>query len=155
MYLALKVVHIAAVTMFFGNIVMGVFWKELADGSHEPLIIAHTLRTLIRLDRWIITPSVVLIVAAGIGAAIVADLPLLHTFWIWMSIVLFSVSGIIFGRWVAPLQVKLHMLAEAGATSDSMDWEGYRRLSRRWLFWGTLATLTPAAALVLMVLKPV
>ena len=155
MYLVLKLVHIAAVIMFFGNIVMGVFWKELADGSHEPLIIAHTLRSIIRLDRWIITPSVVLIVAASIGAAVIADLPLLHTFWIWMSIVLFTISGILFSRWVAPLQVQLRTLAETGATSDSMDWDGYRRLSRRWLFWGALATLTPAAALVLMVLKPV
>ena len=155
MYLALKVIHLLAVIMFFGNIVTGLFWKLLADGSHDPMIIAHALRAIIRLDRWITLPSIVLIVAAGVAAAMAAHLPILGTFWISASIALFTVSGIAFGVWVAPLQARMRVLAEAGATSDSMDWEAYRRLSRRWEFWGAVATLAPAVALVLMVVKPV
>ena len=155
MYLALKTVHILAVVMFFGNIVTGVLWKELADRSHEPQIIAHTLRTIIRLDRWITVPSVVVIIAAGVAAALIGHLPLLGTRWILWSVILFSVAGAIFGMRVAPLQRRLCELAQTGATSDSMDWDVYRRLSAAWFAWGLAATLTPGAALVLMVFKPV
>jgi uncharacterized membrane protein len=153
MYLALKLLHIAAVILFFGNIVTGVFWKRLADDSHDPTVIEHTLRAIIRLDRWLTMPSVISIAVFGVATALAGHLPMLRTGWIAASIVLFIGAGVLFHRLV-PLQRRLHALAEAGATSDYMDWEAYRRLSRQWLWLGSAATLLPAAALVLMVLKP-
>ena len=63
-------------------------------------------------------------------------------------------AGVAFGVWVAPLQARMLRLMRAAAESGTADWAGYHSLSRRWMFWGAVALLAPAAALVLMVLKP-
>jgi uncharacterized membrane protein len=69
-------------------------------------------------------------------------------------LVLFAVSGLVFVLRVAPLQVQLRALAQAGAEQGALDWGRYQRLARTWELWGAVALLTPLAALVLMVLKP-
>jgi uncharacterized membrane protein len=99
-------------------------------------------------------PGVVLIVVFGVAAAVLSRLPILGTGWIWQSIVLFSVSGLAFMLQVAPLQRRLLALASAGASGQQWEEAAYRRLSRRWEFWGLVAIMTPLAALVLMVYKP-
>ena len=151
MYQLLQVVHVFAVILFMGNIITGLFWKFHADGSRNPIVIAHTLRGLIRADRWFTVPGVVVITAAGILAAVQAGLPLLRTGWILWSIVAFSLSGIAFAWKVAPLQKELLRLS---TNSGDFDWTLYRSKSLQWELWGLFATLTPAAAVVLMVWKP-
>jgi uncharacterized membrane protein len=153
-YLALKTLHILAVVLFFGNIITGLFWKAHADRTADPRIIAHTLEGIIRSDRWFTVPGVVFIIVFGVGAAIIAGLPILGTGWIWQSILLFAVSGLVFMLQIVPLQRRLLSLAAAGSSSQGWDPAAYRRLSRRWEFWGVIAILTPMAALVLMVYKP-
>jgi uncharacterized membrane protein len=68
--------------------------------------------------------------------------------------VLFSVSGRAFTFRVAPLQVKIAKLARAAGDTDKLDWPRYHALVRSWEIWGAVATLTPLAAVVLMVIKP-
>ncbi len=155
MYLWLKLAHVVAVILFLGNITTGLFWKAHGDRSRDPGIVAHTLDGIIRSDRWFTIPGVLLIIAAGVAAAVVGRLPLLGTPWILWSIVLFSVSGVAFVWQVAPLQVRLHALArDAAGGGAPMDWARYHTLSLRWELWGLVALLTPLAAVVLMVLKP-
>lgn len=154
MYLTLKLLHLVAVVLFLGNITTGVFWKAHADRTGDARIIAHTLEGIIRSDRWFTIPGVVLILVGGLGAAGVGGLPVLRTGWIVWSIVLFTVSGLAFVLRVAPLQARMHRLVKAGAESGAMDWARYRAWSRQWGFWGAVALVTPAAAMVLMVLKP-
>ena len=154
MYLWLKLLHLVAVVAFLGNITTGLFWKLHADRTRDPRIIAHTFDGIIRSDRWFTIPGVVLILAGGIGAAIVGGVPLLGTGWILWSIVLFTISGLAFVLRVAPLQTQLRALARAGAEQGSLDWARYHRLARVWELWGAVALVTPVAALVLMVLKP-
>jgi uncharacterized membrane protein len=153
-YLALKTLHILAVVLFLGNIITGVFWKIHGDRTGDPRVMAHTLDGIIRSDRWFTIPGVLLIIVFGLGAAMVAGLPILGTGWIWQSLILFGVSGIAFMAQVAPLQRRLRALAQVGASGGHWDSAAYRRLSRRWEFWGAVALLTPLAALVLMVAKP-
>ncbi len=153
-YLVVKAVHVVAVVMFLGNITTGVFWKEYADRTRDPRIIAHMLAGIIASDRLFTIPGVVLITLAGVTAALVGHIPLLRTGWVLWSIALFSLSGVAFSLWVAPLQVRMLKLMRAGVESGAPDWSGYHALSRRWMFWGAVALLAPAAALVLMVLKP-
>ena len=153
-YLAMKTLHVLAVVLFLGNIITGLFWKAHGDRTADPRIIAHTLAGIIRSDRWFTLPGVVLIVVFGVAAATLSRLPILGTGWIWQSIVLFSVSGLAFMLQVAPLQRRLLALASAGASGEQWEQAAYRRLSRRWEFWGLVAIVTPLAALVLMVYKP-
>jgi uncharacterized membrane protein len=100
-YLALKTLHILAVVLFLGNIITGVFWKIHGDRTGDPRVMAHTLDGIIRSDRWFTIPGVLLIIVFGLGAAMVAGLPILGTGWIWQSLILFGVSGIAFMAQVA------------------------------------------------------
>ena len=154
MYLAMKSLHILAVVLFLGNIITGLFWKAHADRTGDPRIMAHTLDGIIRSDRWFTMPGVTLIVIFGLGAAGVGHFPILHTSWIWQSIILITISGVAFMFQVAPLQKQLRAVAQAAIPGGKLDESTYRQLSRRWEIWGSVATLTPLAAMVLMVLKP-
>ena len=134
-----------------GNIITGLFWKHHADGTRNQEIVAHTMRGLIRSDRWFTIPGVVVITASGIFAAVQAGLPLLRTGWILWSLVAFTLSGVAFAWKVAPLQNELLRLT---TSSGALDWAVYRAKSLQWELWGLFATATPAAAVVLMVWKP-
>ena len=155
LYLALKLFHILAVILFLGNIITGLFWKILADQTKDPRMIAHTFDGIIRSDRWFTIPGIIAIIIGGVGAAIEAQLPILRTGWIFWSIVLFGISGLVFSLRVAPLQVRLAALARAGAENGQMNWVNYHALSRSWEIWGSVALLMPLGAVVLMVLKPI
>lgn len=152
MYQLFKSIHVFAVILFLGNIITGLFWKYHADGTRNQGFVAHTLRGLIRADRWFTIPGVVVITLAGFLAAIRAGLPMLRTGWIFWSIVAFTLSGIAFAWKVAPLQKKLLRMAE---DDRELDWKAYRSLSLQWELWGLFATVTPAIAVVLMTWKPV
>ena len=154
MYLWLKLLHVLAVVMFLGNIVTGVFWHKHALRTRDPKLLAHAMDGVRRSDRLFTMPGVFLILASGIWAAIQGGFPMLRTPWILWTIVLFAISGIAFGTRVAPLQKQLHALAEAGSKGGAFDLAAYEKLSRQWDFWGAVATLTPAAGVALMVLKP-
>jgi uncharacterized membrane protein len=153
-YLIVKLLHVAAVVMFLGNIATGVFWKAHADGSRDPRVILSAMDGLIRSDRWFTIPGVIGILVFGVGAALMGHFPLLRTGWILWAIALFTISGIAFMARVAPLQKQLARLAKTGVESGSFDWDAYHALSREWELWGAIALIAPALAMAIMVLKP-
>ena len=153
MYLAMKSLHILAVVIFLGNILTGAFWKAHADKSGDPRIMAHTLDGIIRSDRLFTIPGVVLIVIFGVAAAIFGHFPILGTGWILHGIILLTISGVAFMFKVAPLQRQLRDVAQAGVATGKLDNQAYRRSTIQWTLWGSVASLAPIAALVLMVLK--
>jgi len=55
---------------------------------------------------------------------------------------------------VGPLQRRMRAFTQAAVQSGTFDHAAYRALALRWELWGAAALLTPAAGLVLMVLKP-
>jgi uncharacterized membrane protein len=154
MYFTLKLIHIAAVVLFLGNIITGLFWHALAARSRDPRILAFTMDGIIRSDRLFTMPGVVVIIAAGVALAVLGEFPLLGTSWILWSIVLFGVSGALFGMRVVPLQRELRDLAASGVRTGDFDFAAYQARARVWELWGALALATPLGALALMVLKP-
>ena len=154
MYLIVKLVHVAAVVLFLGNIITGLFWHAHAARTKDAKLLAHSMDGIIKSDRLFTVPGVTAILASGIVAAYYGGYPLLHTGWILWSLILFSVSGLAFMFRVAPLQRKLLAQAQTGAQSGTFAYEGYHRLAVRWEFWGVVALLAPLAAMVLMTLKP-
>jgi uncharacterized membrane protein len=153
-YLLLKLLHIAAVIAFLGNIATGLFWHAHAARSRDPKLLGSILDGIIRSDRIFTVPGVIVIVATGLAAAILGNFPILRTGWIFWAIALFSLSGLIFALRVAPLQRQLRALANAAVQPGTFDYAGYHALAVRWEVWGGVALLAPLAALVLMVLKP-
>jgi uncharacterized membrane protein len=154
MYLTVKLLHITAVVLFLGNIITGLFWHAHAARTRDPKLLEHAMNGIIRSDRLFTLPGVLAIIASGVLLAVYGGFPLLRTGWILWSLILFAVSGLVFMVRVAPLQRQLHALALAGAHSGAFQTEDYRRLAVRWELWGAIALVTPLAALVLMVLKP-
>lgn len=154
MYAFLKLLHVAAVILFLGNIITGLFWHAHAARTRDARLLAHAMEGIIRSDRFFTVPAVMAIIVTGVAAAIDGRLPLLRTGWIFWTLVLFGISGVLFAARVAPLQRRLQALAQAGAASGAFDYARYRALALRWELWGGLALLTPVAGLVLMVLKP-
>jgi uncharacterized membrane protein len=154
MDLLLKLIHISAVIAFLGNITTGLFWHAHAARTRDPKLLAHTMDGIIRSDRLFTIPGVFGIIVTGFAAAINAGYPILRTGWILWTLVLFSISGLIFMLRVAPLQRQLRALAQAAVPSGDLEHKRYRALALRWEAWGAAALLTPVAGLVLMVLKP-
>src|SRR5687767_13414917 len=154
MYLLLKPLHVVAVVAFHGNLTTGLFLHSHAVRTRDPRLLAHTLDGIIRSDRFFTVPGVVGIVVTGVAAALRANLPILGTDWILWSLVLFSISGVVFMLRVAPLQRELFALADSGVQSGAFDYVRYHALAVRWEVWGAIALLTPVGGLVLMVLKP-
>jgi uncharacterized membrane protein len=152
-YAAWKLLHVASVILFLGNITTGLFWAAHAHRSRDVRLIASTFEGISRSDRWFTIPGVIGIVVGGVAAAVIGNLPILATGWILWPIVLFSISGIVFGIWVAPLQRRIAGVARA-ADSSAQAWDSYQVLYKQWEMWGLLALITPAIAMAIMVLKP-
>jgi uncharacterized membrane protein len=155
MYSIVKLLHVAFVIAFVGNITTGFFWHAHAAATRDPRLIAHVVDGIIRSDRVFTIPGVIGIVVTGIVTAMNGSLPLLGTGWILWALILFMASGLIFMVRVAPLQRQLRDFAAAASDLNTFDYAQYRALAIRWERWGAAALLTPLGAVVLMVLKPV
>ena len=153
-YLVWKLIHVLGVVLFVGNITTGILWKVQADRTRNPVLIAHACAGLTRSDRFFTMPGVLLLVVAGIAAAIFGHFPILGTGWIFWSIVLLTISGLAFMLRVAPLQRRMHALADAGMETGQVDWAAYEAATRSWNAWGIVALLAPLVAVALMILKP-
>ncbi len=145
-----KLVHVLAVIIFLGNITIGIFWKMQADKSTDRLKIADTFRNLIKADKIFTMPSVTLLVLFGLGTAMQGNYSLVETPWILWGIIMIIISGYAFMSKVSPLQKQIYAIA---SNEEKFTWDEYLVLSRKWNVWGTIATVPPYIAVILMVLK--
>ena len=150
-YLIIKLIHIFGVIIFLGNITVGPFWKMHAERSKDPKKIAATFDGIIKADRYFTMPGVAILIIFGVGDALHGGYNLITTAWIFWSLILVIISGAAFMAKVVPIQKKILALAhdEAG-----FSWDEYRKLAKQWDIWGSVATIAPYIAVVLMVIKP-
>jgi uncharacterized membrane protein len=151
-YDAFKVVHIAGVVIFLGNIIVTGVWKVMADRTQDPRIIAYAQR-LVTITDWIFTAGgIVLILLGAYGMVFTASLDPTQ-FWLALGQSLFVASGVIWAVILIPTQIVQAREARAFAAGGPIP-DTYWRLTRRWVIWGTIATLLPLANLYVMVFKP-
>ena len=151
-YDAFKVVHLAGVVIFLGNIIVTAIWKAMADRTGEPRIIAYAQR-LVTITDWIFTAGgIVLILLGAYGMVLTAKLDLTQS-WLALGQSLFVASGVIWAAILIPTQIAQARQARAFAAGVPIP-DTYWRHSRRWLIWGIIATLLPLANLYVMVFKP-
>jgi len=139
--------------IFLGNILSAIFWKLHADKTGDPKIIAHTLKGIIKSDKIFTMPGVIGILIFGFAGQGIGRIPI-DSAWIIWSIVLYVVSGAAFMIKVSPLQKKMLAAAESGI-SGNFDSTSYKNFSIDWKIWGTVETVLPIIAVILMVFKPV
>jgi uncharacterized membrane protein len=146
-------VHVAAVTLFFSNAVLGMIWerRSLASGSKEAIL--HTYRTVAWLDARLSSPLIILSVISGLMlGAIIGDMWRIG--WLSVGFVLFLFSGLV---WVAsdiPTQYRVkRLLASLDPSDQTLPAELTRLLKLRW--WIGLAGVVPLAVVfALMIYKP-
>ncbi len=78
---------------------------------------------------------------------------LLGTGWIFWSIVLFTLSGIIFMVKIGPLQTKMKKYLEQSVGNNSYDKAQFTKYMKEGEWWGALSLFTPLLAFLLMILK--
>jgi uncharacterized membrane protein len=152
-YALSKSIHLLAVVIFLGNIITGLFWMRIAVKTKDLKIIHFTMKGIRTADRYFTMPGVILIVAGGILAAILGHFPILHTKWIFWSIIMISLSGLAFAFKVAPLQKKIYRLTLNKESADDFDWKNFNKTYLAWDIWGLIAILTPLVALAMMIIK--
>ena len=77
-YLLLKSLHILGAVIFLGNIIVTGWWKVMADRTRNPVIIAFAQRQVTLTDYIFTGGGVVLILATGLGNAILHNMDLLR-----------------------------------------------------------------------------
>src|SRR5262249_55614081 len=154
MYLALKLLHVAAVAAFLGNITTGLFWHAHAARTRDPRLLHHAIDGILSSVRWFTNPAAARIAVSGVLMALDAHLPILRTRWIAIALALFIASGLIFATRVTPLQKQLRTLARTGLESGTFDHPRYEALARKWELWGAAALILPITAMALMIFKP-
>ncbi len=149
-YLWLKVLHIVGVVLFLGNIIITGWWKNMADRTKHPQVIAFAQRQVTVTD-WLFTlgGSVILTIAGVLNV---------HTSWSysmkWLhwGIGLFFLSAVIWVVILIPTQIKQAKLAAIFAETNDVP-DVYWKLCRRWNIWGALAVIIPLGAIYFMTFK--
>jgi uncharacterized membrane protein len=118
-------------------------WKALADRTRD-----------LTVTDWVFTlGGIVLILIGAYGMIAAGGLDLFGTTWLIWGQGLFIASGIIWAIILIPTQIAQAQMARAFAHGGSIP-ARYWHLGRRWMIWGTIATLLPLANLYVMVVKP-
>jgi len=152
-YLLLKSLHIVGAVLFLGNIIVTGWWKAMADRTRNPTIIAFAQRQVTLTDYVFTAGGVVLILATGIGNAVLHDMDYLSIRWLAWGFWLFTISGLIWALILIPVQIKQAKMAKQFANGGTIP-EGYWRLARIWNSFGVLATVLPLVNVYWMVFKP-
>jgi uncharacterized membrane protein len=144
-------VHVLAVVLAFGV----VFTYPLLESyvrrtSSDDLVALHRFQVF--LTRRLITPSMVVVLAAGLYLALdrwsLGDAWISSTFTI--LIVLFGLVGAV----LTPTERRCAELAEADRRAGGGRSEAYEQQARKLAIYGGLASLLIVAAIFLMTVKP-
>lgn len=152
LYLWLKVVHIFGVVLFLGNIIVTGWWKNMADQTKNPQIIAFAQRQVTLTDYIFTAGGVLILLVAGMTNVYVHEMTY-SAKWLAHGMAMFTISGVIWGVVLIPVQIKqAKMAAEFNVTGVIPN--RYWTLCKTWNIFGFLATVIPLANLYFMVFKP-
>lgn len=153
-YLLLKSLHILGAVIFLGNIVVTGWWKVMADRTRNPVIIAFAQRQVTLTDYVFTAGGAALVLATGVGNAMLHGMDYLSIRWLAWGYWLFIISGIIWAVILIPVQIKQARMARQFQNGGAIP-ESYWTLGRIWIVFGTLATVIPLANIYWMVFKPI
>ena len=146
-------IHVLGVVFLLGNAFTVTFWKLRADYSKDLSLKLQTAKNIMVLDYIFTLPSIVMILASGHLLAHNAGYSVFSWSWLGISYGLFILSGVIWIVALLPLQMAMIKHGKQSCEQQTLTPE-YERVSHRWNIYGVLATVTPIAAMILMVWKP-
>ncbi len=152
-YLLLKALHILGAVLFLGNIIVTGWWKVMADRTKDPRVVAFAQRQVTLTDFVLTAGGAALLLATGLGNALLHGLDYRQIHWLVWGTGLFVASGVIWVAILIPIQVAQHRMVRAFADGGKIP-RRYWSLGRAWIVFGTLATVLPLLNLYWMVFKP-
>jgi uncharacterized membrane protein len=143
--------HIFGAILFMGNIVVTAVWGSLAKRSGSPEVLRYATRGIVITDVIFTTPGAVLLFLNGgiLGMEWFKS----GAMWIFVSLGLFVVLGLVWIVALVPLQRRMMEAAHSTTGTEPVPDETYV-LFKRWFRMGGIATMLTLAVLILMVVKP-
>lgn len=145
-----RFLHIAAISLFFANAVIGIIWERRSLNSGSKEIILHTYNTVTFLDSLFSSPLIILSLLGGLSLSFNLG-ELWQIGWLSVSFLLFLLSGMI---WIAsdiPTQYKVkRLMSQLSQEDHHLPLELIKLLKLRW--WISMAGVLPLVIVfVLMV----
>jgi uncharacterized membrane protein len=152
-YLWLKLIHIVGVMFFMGNIIITGWWKNMADATKNPQIIAFAQRQVTLTDYIFTFGGILILAIAGFANAYLHEMSYSIS-WLKYGIIYFLLSGAVWLFILIPVQAKQAKMARLFAVSNEIP-DQYWRLCTIWNLFGLLAIFLLLATVYFMVMKPV
>jgi uncharacterized membrane protein len=152
-YLWLKTLHVIGVILFIGNIIITGWWKNMADRTRHPAVIAFAQRQVTLTDYIFTAGGATLLGVTGIANAVIHDLAYYTIPWLKWPLLLFIASGLTWLLILVPIQIKQARLSRTFAGDGNIP-EAYWRLGLLWNVFGVIAIILPLIATGFMVFKP-
>ena len=144
-------VHVLAVVLAFGVVftypMLDAYVRRASPGD---LVVLHRFQVF--LTRRLITPSMVVILAAGLYLAL--DRYSLGDPWISSTFTILIVLFGLVGAVLTPTEKRLAELAEADRRSGGKPSEAYEAQARKFAIFGGLSLALIIVAIFLMTVKP-
>ncbi|OSQ36559.1 DUF2269 family protein [Thalassospira mesophila] len=150
-FVLVKFVHLVGVVLFLGNIIVSAVWKNAADRTKNPAIIAFSCRLIKITDLAFTASGVLLIAIGGLGMYHVGRIDLVARVNLQSGIFLFIISAVIWILGLIPLQRRMARVSHSAATHNELTLpDTYYRAARLWNFLGAIAVILPIITLWLM-----
>ncbi len=146
--------HVLGAVLLIGNAAAMAVWLSVAGFAGGDAAKRRAASAVNRADLWFTIPGVALLLANGLamvaarygGATAFGTTP-----WIAAGLVLLVSTGLVWAVRLVPAQLEMLRIAQA---SGDLDRPAFRNALIRWSVWGSVATVLPIVAVVLMTAKP-
>ncbi len=146
--------HVLGAGFLIGNALVMAVWLTIAGFRGDDAAKRRAARVVNRADAWFTVPGVLLLLMNGwamAGARYGGFPAFLETDFIAAGLALLTATGVVWALRLLPTQIALLRLATA---PGALDRSRFGALLTRWYIWGTVATVMPIAAAVVMATKP-
>jgi uncharacterized membrane protein len=146
--------HVLGAAMLIGNAIVMAIWLTIAGFSSSQTAKRQAARAVNVGDAWFTIPGVFLLLINGL-AMVVERYGGVSAFtttpFIGIGLLLLTLTGIVWALRLMPAQLTLERLARA---PGDLDVNSFRSVLIGWSVWGTVATILPILAVIVMTTKP-
>jgi uncharacterized membrane protein len=147
-----KFVHILALLLAFGPTYGYAFFIAMAE-RNSPAAVPSVLRSFRAIDKYMVTPGLIVLLLAGIYMLTERDISLSES-WVGVGIAAVIVLLGMTHTFFAPRERRALELAERDLASGGELSDEYRALSRQMAIGGNIAGLIVIVTAFFMVVKP-
>jgi uncharacterized membrane protein len=146
--------HVLGAILLIGNALAMAVWLVIAGSSGNDAWKRRAARAVNVGDVSFTVPGVALILANGLAMVVErygGVTAFTSTPFVGVGLVLLTATGLVWALRLVPTQLAMLLLARA---TGPLVAAAFQRRLVTWFAWGTLATILPIAAVVVMSVKP-